>query len=120
MMKEDLIRKISTKNILFREGKVTPKKKGLFVTLWKRDAEGNTCPFDSSDPYDYVIINVHNVKRSGAFIFPKDVLVKNRIFSHQDITGKRAFRLYPPWENELNQQATKSQEWQIRYFVENK
>jgi len=118
MIEDDSIEMINTEKILFRKGKITPKKKGFFVTIWKRDDKGNTCPFASSDPYEYVIIDVQNGSREGKFIFPKDVLIMNQIFSHQEKAGKRGFRLYPPWENELNPQATKSQKWQVKYFTE--
>lgn len=29
-----------------------------------------------------------------------------------------AFRVYPSWENNLNQTATKTQEWQVQYFID--
>ena len=32
--------------------------------------------------------------------------------------GKRAIRVYPPWDNELNKQAQKTQAWQLNYFLE--
>ena len=32
--------------------------------------------------------------------------------------GKRAIRVYPPWENNLNRQVQKTQKWQSEYFLD--
>lgn len=34
---------------LYRTAKITPKKKGQFVTCWKRNAEGKTAPYHEAD-----------------------------------------------------------------------
>lgn len=31
--------------------------------------------------------------------------------------GKRAIRVYPPWDKTINQQAQKTQKWQLEYFL---
>ncbi|MDH6254242.1 hypothetical protein M2347_003969 [Chryseobacterium sp. H1D6B] len=54
--------------IKFRKAKITPKKTGQFVTLWKRNSESRqTEPFEASDHFDfYIILAVFNDK-SGFF-----------------------------------------------------
>jgi hypothetical protein len=32
--------------------------------------------------------------------------------------GKRAIRVYPPWDKAESRQAEKTQKWQLEYFVE--
>jgi hypothetical protein len=32
--------------------------------------------------------------------------------------GKRAIRVYPPWDKAENKQAIKTQAWQLLYFLE--
>lgn len=34
----------------------------------------------------------------GLFIFPKEALIKHGIFSVKSKGGKRAIRVYPPWD----------------------
>lgn len=36
--------------------KITPTKTGQFVTIWKRNKDGVTEPFDISDDIDFIII----------------------------------------------------------------
>ena len=43
-------------NIKYRKAKVTPKKNGLFVTLWKRNIKGQTEPFNHNDQVNFYII----------------------------------------------------------------
>ncbi|EEI93010.1 MepB protein [Sphingobacterium spiritivorum ATCC 33300] len=103
--------------ILFRKANITPKKIGQFVTLWKRNSSsGETQPFDTTDQVDRVIILVTDKDRYGVFIFSADILRKMKIFTHDNIIGKRGFRVYAPWDNPENKQAMKTKEWQIRYF----
>ncbi|MGJ1262326.1 MepB family protein [Sphingobacterium spiritivorum] len=104
-------------NILFRKANITPKKIGQFVTLWKRNSSsGETQPFDTTDQVDRVIILVTDKDRYGVFIFSADILRKMKIFTHENITGKRGFRVYAPWDNPENKRAMKTKEWQISYF----
>lgn len=109
---------LENKNILFRVSKLTPKKVGQFVTLWKRDANNITCPFHETDAIDFVVINMVLEDRIGHFVFPKSILVKNGIFSSLSKEGKRAMRIYSPWDINLNTQAKRTQLWQTRYFVD--
>lgn len=103
-----------------RTAKQTPKKIGQFVTLWKRDSKNITTPFDSKDKFDYVVILCFKGKKSGKFLFPKDVLIQKNIISSstKDREGKRGFRVYPKWDKPTNKQALDSQKWQLNYFSE--
>ena len=105
-------------NIRFRTAKITPTKIGQFVTLWKRSASGITAPYDSSDSVDFFVISVRNTDNFGQFVFPKSVLCEKGIFSINGHGGKRGVRVYPPWDRVTSKQAQKTQEWQIKYFLE--
>lgn len=54
----------------------------------------------------------------GQFVFPKTVLHEKGILSKDGKRGKRAMRVYPPWDRTDNQQAKNTQKWQILYFFE--
>lgn len=112
--------KLGEKHIVFRSAKITPKKNGLFVTLWKRNKSGITIPFHENDRFDIVIIEVRKVNRIGYFVFEKDVLIEKGIISSKKKVGKRGFRIYPPWEIPSSRQATVSQNWQVEHFFEDK
>ncbi|OOG71487.1 MepB family protein [Flavobacterium sp. A45] len=104
-------------NILFRTAKITPTKTGQFVTLWKRINQGPIQPFDSTDPIDLFAISVRKDNYFGLFIFPKSVLIAKEIVSDKK-EGKRAIRVYPPWDETTSKQAQKTQKWQLDYFLE--
>lgn len=105
-------------SIRFRVAKITPTKSGQFVTLWKRAKNGPIQPYDIADPVDFFIICTRKDNHLGQFIFPKHVLRKYDIISVEGKGGKRAIRVYPPWEKTLNRQAQKTQKWQIKYFLD--
>jgi len=107
---------IGESQIKFRSAKITPTKTGQFVTLWKRNKNGIIEPFDFSDSIDFVIISVRKNDLLGQFIFPKSILLKKGIFSTSVKEGKRATRVYPPWDKTTSKQAQKTQEWQLHYF----
>ena len=90
--------------VKFRKSKVTPTKVGQFVTLWKRIKNRPIAPFDFIDPIDL-------------FIFTKAVLLKHGILSQNKKGGKRALRVYPPWVLTANDQAKKTQAWQVEHFL---
>ena len=104
-------------SVLFRIAKITPTKTGQFVTLWKRINQGPIQPFDSADPIDLFIISARKENSLGLFIFPKSVLISKEIISDK-IEGKRAIRIYPPWDITTSKQAQKTQKWQLDYFIE--
>jgi hypothetical protein len=104
-------------NILFRTAKITPTKTGQFVTLWKRINQGPIQPFDSTDSIDLFIISTRKDNHFGLFVFPKSILITKEIVSSKK-DGKRAIRVYPPWDITTSTQAQKTQKWQLDYFLE--
>lgn len=108
---------LNGKTIQFRVSKITPTKTGQFVSIWKRNREGITEPFDISDDLDFIIISSKSGDNFGQFIFPKSVLADNGIISINGKTGKRGIRVYPPWDVVTNKQAQKTQIWQSKYFL---
>jgi hypothetical protein len=109
---------VNQQRVLFRVGKITPTKNGQFVTCWKRVGMQPILPYDEGDPIDLMIVSVRSSKHFGQFVFSKKVLCEKGILSIHGQGGKRAFRVYPPWDMPENQQAKKTQEWQMLYFYE--
>lgn len=109
---------VNTLSVKFRVAKITPTKIGQFVTLWKRIDKGPIQPFDFTDPIDLFIISTRKDNRFGQFVFPKSVLCEQGIISTNNKEGKRAIRVYPPWDVTLSKQAQKTQKWQLHYFLE--
>ena len=108
--------RVNNHRILFRTAKITPKKIGQFVTLWKRSNNGPIQPFDMTDPFDFIVVEIISDRGKGYFIFPKNILCEKAIFSTNNKEGKRAMRVYAPWDKTDNAQAKKTQAWQIKYF----
>lgn len=105
--------------VLSRTSKITPKKVGQFVTFWKRkDSNSPIQPFDSTDNVDFYVINCQKKDLLGQFVFPKSELIAKRILSTDKKEGKRGFRVYPSWEKTVSKQAIKTQEWQLKHFIE--
>ena len=109
---------IKNRRIKFRVAKNTPTKTGQFVTFWKRIGQGPIMPYDISDPFDLVVVSVRTLSNWGQFIFPVDVLQKKGLLSKGGKGGKRAMRVYPPWDVVESKQASESQAWQRLYFLE--
>jgi hypothetical protein len=109
---------LNSLSIRFRVAKITPKKVGQFVTLWERIGDGPIQPYDFSDPVDFFVISTRNDDKFGQFIFPKTVLCDQGILSNKGKGGKRAIRIYPPWDKPTSRQAKKTQTWQLEYFLE--
>lgn len=105
-------------NIRYRTAKITPTKTGQFVTLWKRINQGPIQPFDSTDPIDLFVISVRKDDHFGLFIFPKSIGIEKGIVTNGNKEGKRAIRVYPPWDVTTSKQAQKTQKWQLDYFLE--
>ena len=108
---------VNHQKVINRKAKITPTKVGQFVTLWKRNPDGPITPFHSDDHFDLVIISVKKDNDFGLFVFPKSVLVKKGIVSNKSKEGKRGFRVYPQWDEANNNQAIKTQKWQLDYFL---
>jgi hypothetical protein len=109
---------IDALSVAFRVAKITPTKIGQFVTLWKRIGKGSIQPFDFTDSIDLFIISTRKDNRFGQFIFPKSVLCDQGIVSTNTKEGKRAIRVYPPWDVTSSKLAQKTQKWQLDYFLE--
>lgn len=109
---------LNKRPVKFRVAKITPTKVGQFVTFWKRIGEGPILPYESTDFFDFLIISSRAENHFGQFIFPKTVLSEKGILSSDENEGKRALRIYPPWDKPDNAQAKKTQAWQLEYFIE--
>ncbi len=108
---------LNGKTIQHRVSKITPTKTGQFVTIWKRNKDGITEPFDILDDIDFIIITSKSGDNFGQFIFPKPVLADKGIITRNGKEGKRGIRVYPPWDIATNKQAEKTQSWQTKYFL---
>lgn len=102
---------------IHRTANITPKKIGQFVSIWKRNQEGITVPYEISDDFDFMIISTKKDNKAGQFIFPKAALLEQGIISTENKEGKRGIRVYPPWDTPENKQAIKTQAWQVVYWT---
>lgn len=109
---------VNQHRIICRKAKLTPKKKGVFVTFWKRIGTGPIAPFHEMDSFNFYAIHVSLKTTEGVFIIPKSELLNHHLISSTQKEGKRGFRMYLPWETDLNKQATKSQAWQRQYYFD--
>jgi hypothetical protein len=98
-------------SILYREANITPTQIGQFVTIWKRNSAGITAPFNVDDDIGLVVISCRSGEQFGQFIFPKTILGEKKIFTKNNIEGKRGIRVYPPWDIAINKQAIQTQAW---------
>ncbi len=110
--------KIGPLRIKFRKAKITPKKTGQFVTLWKRNPDGQTEPFSSNDDFDFYIVAAEEEQKFGIFLFSKHVLTYQQILTSKNKEGKRGFRIYPNWDIPTSKQAEKTKKWQQKHFID--
>ncbi len=103
--------------IISRKAKITPKKTGQFVTIWKRDHNNITSPFTEQDNFDFFILFCESDTKQGVFMFPKQLLIEQNIVSSNSILGKRGIRVYPSWDCPTNKTAKTTQKWQLNYFI---
>lgn len=103
---------------LFRIAKKTPTKSGWFVTVWKRGVDRIVAPYAESDAIDFFVIALVDGDNVGQFIFSRRILIEKNIFSANGKEGKRAMRVYTPWDNPTSAQAKKTQQWQSQFFVD--
>ena len=108
---------IKNRFIKFRVGRVTPTKVGQFVTFWKRGDKGPIIPYEDKDFFNFLIVSVRAENHFGHFIFPKAIICEKGIVTSSKKEGKRALRVYPPWDKTKNSQAKKTQAWQLKYFI---
>lgn len=109
---------LNTIEIEFRVAKITPTKNGHFVTLWKRIEKGPITPYDIKDSVDLFVVCVREGNKFGQFVFPKHVLAAKDIVSNDGMGGKRAIRVYAPWVKIESPQASKTQNWQMKHFID--
>lgn len=107
---------VNKHSVRFRKGKLTPTKVGFFVVAWEKDCKNKNQAYSYDNAPDFLIIYCEKEHHSGLFVFPKDILLKHSILSSKNQKGKMGFRVYPPYETDLNKQATQSQIWQCKYF----
>ncbi|WP_446470678.1 MepB family protein [Xenorhabdus stockiae] len=109
---------LNGKLILFRQAKITPRKIGQFVTLWKRPSPyAEIMPLDARDNIDFCLIATFTEDKKGIFLFDSDVLIRKSVFSSAPKEGKRAIRVYPSWDFPNSKQAIQTQKWQSSYFI---
>ena len=108
--------------VQYRVARITPTKVGQFVTLWKRVGRGPIQPFELSDPVDVFVVSARSGSHLGQFVFPKSALAAQGVVASGDRigsrAGKRALRVYPPWDATTSRQAQRTQAWQLQYFVD--
>ncbi|SCA64128.1 hypothetical protein SCG7086_CE_00020 [Chlamydiales bacterium SCGC AG-110-P3] len=46
------------------------------------------------------------------------MLFERGIVSKEGVGGKRAIRVYPPWDNPVSKQGRTTQAWQLEYFLD--
>lgn len=107
---------LNSLQVIHRVSKITPTKIGQFVTIWKRNTNGITAPFDVLGNFDFIIITSKSGENLGQFVFPKSVLLEKGIISNNNTSGKRGIRVYASWDIPTNKQAIKTQNWQTKYF----
>jgi len=105
-------------SLKFRVAKTTPTKVGQFVVFWKRISNGTIQPFDEADAIDAYVVSTRKGDLFGQFVFPNTVLMEKGIMSTANKEGKRALRVYPPWDIVTNKQAQQTQQWQAKYFMQ--
>lgn len=110
----------SVTEVRVRSGKITPTKVGLFVTHWRRAADGATGPFGTDDSADTLLVTASESgphPARGVFVFDRASLVTRGIVARDGHGGKRGFRVYPPWSPASPGQAARTQQWQVEHFV---
>ncbi len=98
-----------------RTARNTPTKPGAFVAFWRRDETGSPAPFTAAEVGAGLLVFVADGSRRGAFRFT-DVHLAGLGVTSATTPGKRGFRVYPPWCEELNAQAARSQRAQAPAF----
>jgi len=101
-----------------RTARVTPNKPGAFVAVWRRAADGRTEPFHADEDCDGLLVLVEDGPRFGVFAFTREHLAELGITQAPGRPGKRGFRVYPRWCDDLNRQATRTQRAQAPAFTD--
>ncbi|WP_244300134.1 MepB family protein [Priestia megaterium] len=96
---------LNSKAIRFRVAKTTPNKVGQFVSFWEKDATHKNQAFSDGKATDLLVINTFtSTNRFGQFIFPKEILLKQKILKTATTKGKMAIRVYPIWDKPTSKQ----------------
>ncbi|AZK44394.1 MepB family protein [Erysipelothrix piscisicarius] len=104
--------------IVFREGRSTPQKKGHFVTLWKKDIQDlQNIPYCLSDLKDGLLIYVSDESNPVFFAICGDDFDKLKILKSAHTPGKMGFRVYHPTIVLASSQAQKTQAIMKPYFI---
>ena len=111
------VARVGPRRLRFRVARVTPRKVGLFVAVWRRSPTGSTEPFPVDD-VDLLVILTREGRHAGQFVFPRSALQSHGIGSVAGHGGKRGFRVYPPWSLTDNAQAIRTQSWQGAFFLD--
>lgn len=110
---------LATRTVRFRVANITAKKVGQFVAFWEKDKNNKNQPYSYEEAPDLLVVTTFkNDQKFGQFVFPKEVLFKQRILRSNSTKGKMAMRVYPSWDHPISKQAMKTQQWQRPYFVE--
>ncbi|WP_141498737.1 MepB family protein [Bacillus toyonensis] len=109
---------LNNKTIRFRVSKITPNKIGQFVSFWEKNENMQNQAFSYVAAPDLLVITCINDHKLGQFIFPKEILLEEKILKIQSQKGKMAMRVYPIWDKPVSNQAKKSQMWQLQYFID--
>ncbi|MBM6615131.1 MepB family protein [Desemzia sp. RIT804] len=110
---------IGSKRIRFRVANTTPTKIGQFVVFWEKDEKNVNQPYAYEKAPDLLVVTTFKKDgRFGQFIFPKEVLFKERILSSRSTKGKMAIRVYPSWDKPASKEAINTQQWQLPYFID--
>lgn len=110
--------RLNNKTSRFRLSKITPNKIGQFVSFWEKNENMKNQAFSYEAAPDLLVITCIDDNKLGQFIFPKEVLLKEKILRTQEQKGKMAMRVYPIWDQPVSNQAKKSQMWQLHYFID--
>lgn len=81
--------KIKGNTVFYREGKITPKYNGVFVSLWKKKEKN--MPYSYLDDIDYLLVNYPATQK--CFLFTKKELINLKILTEK-CKGKMGFRLF--------------------------
>jgi hypothetical protein len=100
-----------------RTARTTPTKPGAFVAFWMRDADGATAPFGDAQVDAGLLVFVEQGGRRGVFRFTDAHLAQLGVTAGRR-PGKRGFRVYPAWCEDLNGQASATQRAQASAFLE--
>lgn len=110
---------LSSKSVRFRVAKITPTKEGQFVAFWEKDENNKSQPYTFEEVPDLLVITIFiNDNEFGQFVFPKEILLQQKILKADSSKGKMAMRVYPSWDCPSNKQAINTQKWQLPYFVD--